>query len=195
MKTGALILAAGLSSRMRAFKPMLELAGKTLVEHVIGHFRQFGCEYIFVVTGRDAQILESFLTEKFPGQIDFVRNPDYATSDMFTSVKLGLKALPEDCTSIFLTPADVPLFDAALLTQMDAVAAPVVRPSYKGKAGHPVLLRKNVWCGILSYQGEGGLKGALQTAQQAFVEAASAGILLDADTPEDLQRLREFLGR
>ena len=190
---GALILAAGLSSRMGAFKPLLELAGKTLIEHVIGHFSQFGCEPILVVTGRDAQLLEDFLTEKFSNRISFVRNPDYAASDMFASVKLGLKALPADCSGTFLTPADIPLFDAALLTKMAAVPAPVVRPSYKGKAGHPVLVRKSVWSRILSYRGEGGLKGALQNEPQAFVEADHEGILLDADTPEDFRRLRAFL--
>jgi CTP:molybdopterin cytidylyltransferase MocA len=58
-----------------------------------------------------------------------------------------------------------------------------------------VFLRKSVWSRILSYRGDGGLKGALQTEPQAFVEAAHEGILLDADTPEDFQRLREFLCR
>ena len=180
---------------MGAFKPLLDLAGKTLIEHVIGHFSQFGCEPILVVTGRDAQLLEDFLTEKFSNRISFVRNPDYAASDMFASVKLGLKALPADCSGTFLTPADIPLFDAALLTKMAAVPAPVVRPSYKGKAGHPVLVRKSVWSRILSYRGEGGLKGALQNEPQAFVEADHEGILLDADTPADFRRLREFLCR
>jgi CTP:molybdopterin cytidylyltransferase MocA len=58
-----------------------------------------------------------------------------------------------------------------------------------------VLVRKSVWSRILSYRGDGGLKGALQAGPQAFVEAAHEGILLDADTPEDFRRLRAFLCR
>ena len=64
MKTGALILAAGLSSRMGEFKPLLELAGKTLIERTIEPFVQFGCDPVLVVTGREAYVLEKFLTHK-----------------------------------------------------------------------------------------------------------------------------------
>ena len=193
MKTGALILAAGLSSRMGEFKPLLELAGKTLIERTIEPFVQFGCDPVLVVTGREADVLEKFLTDKFAGQICFVRNPAYAVSDMFASVKLGIQSLAEVCDDFFLIPADIPLIAGEILGKMAAETAPVVRPSYRGKAGHPVLLRKNAAKRVLAYEGALGLKGALRSEQQAFVEANSPGILLDADTPEDFRAIENFL--
>ncbi len=193
MKTGALILAAGLSSRMGEFKPLLELAGKKLIERNIEPFVQFGCDPVLVVTGREADVLEKFLTDKFAGQICFVRNPAYAVSDMFASVKLGIQSLTEVCDDFFLIPADIPLIAREILGKMAAETAPVVRPSYRGKVGHPVLLRKNAAKRVLAYEGALGLKGALRSEPQAFVEVDTPGILLDADTPEDFRAIENFL--
>lgn len=193
MSIGALILAAGLSSRMGAFKPMLELAGKTLIEHTLAPFVQFGCNPVMVVTGREAAALECFLTERFAGRIRFVRNPEYAVSDMFASVKIGIKAMAAECDGFFLIPADMPLIDTDLLSQMTAVDAPVVRPSWQGRAGHPVLLRQSTAKRVLEYNGDHGLKGALRTEKQLFVNAGTQGILLDADTPEDLRIIETCL--
>ncbi len=195
MKIGALILAAGLSSRMGAFKPLLELAGKTLIEHTLEPFVQFGCEPVLVVTGREADALERFLTEKFAAGISFVRNPEYAVSDMFASVKIGIRGMAEDCDGFFLTPADIPLIDKEILRKMAAETAQVVRPSYQGRAGHPVLLRKDAAGRILAYEGALGLKGALDREARAFVEADSRGILLDVDTFEDFHAIENFLRR
>ena len=51
MKFGAVILAAGLSSRMKAFKPLLPVGESTAVECLASSLRDAGIEDIVVVTG------------------------------------------------------------------------------------------------------------------------------------------------
>ena len=71
----AVIAAAGMSSRMGRFKPLLELGGKPMIRHIADTFRTFGVEKLIVVTGNNAETLEKAL----PGDdIEFVRNERYA---------------------------------------------------------------------------------------------------------------------
>ena len=51
-KTGAVIVAAGLSSRMKAFKPMLPLAGSTVIRALIDTMKKASIEPIIVVVGK-----------------------------------------------------------------------------------------------------------------------------------------------
>ena len=195
MSMGAIILAAGKSTRMGAFKPLLQLGGRAMIEHGLGHFLGFGCSPVIVVTGRERERLEDFLSSRYPGKLLFAHNPAYDKKDMFASVKIGLQQLPETCGAVFLSPADVPCFEAGLLEKMAAVPAPVVRPSFRGRAGHPLLMGREVWERVLAYQGRRGLRGAIAGESQAFVEAGSRGILLDGDTPEDFEEIKDFVGR
>ena len=63
MKTGAVVLAAGLSSRMKSFKPMLPLAGSTVIKTAISTLRAAGVTTIEVVTGKNAEALCKHLSE------------------------------------------------------------------------------------------------------------------------------------
>ncbi|MCW5981602.1 MAG: NTP transferase domain-containing protein [Bryobacteraceae bacterium] len=73
----AVVLAAGRGTRMgelttRAPKPLLEVAGKALVEHVLENMRQAGVRRALVVTGYQAELLESRLNG-FPLEVEFRR--------------------------------------------------------------------------------------------------------------------------
>lgn len=51
MKTGAVIAAAGMSSRMMQFKQLMKIGNRTMAERVIMNFRRAGIEEIAIVTG------------------------------------------------------------------------------------------------------------------------------------------------
>ena len=51
-RISALIVAAGMASRMKTFKPLLRLGEKTIIEHVIDTFRYAGIQDIVVVSSR-----------------------------------------------------------------------------------------------------------------------------------------------
>ena len=109
-RIGGLILAAGLSSRMGDFKPLMPLRGKTLIENSIDSLLLCGIDPIVVVLGHRGRDMEAILCSRYLGDtLTLAYNNDFATTDMLTSVKIGLAAMPE-CDAFFLLPGICPLW-------------------------------------------------------------------------------------
>ena len=190
----AVIAAAGMSSRMGRFKPLLELGGKPMIRHIADTFRAFGVDKLVVVTGNNAAALEKAL----PGDdIEFVRNERYAETQMFDSAKLGLGRVASMYENIFFTTADIPLFSTAVLDRLSEADGDFICPTFAGREGHPVLLRGEAAKRLLADDGDGGMRRAVerQGIRKTCVEVAERGILFDADTPEDFERIGRYLLR
>ena len=112
MSIGAVIVAAGMSSRMGDFKPMLSIGSQSIARRIVSTLRQAGAEEIVMITGHNADALERHL-EGFG--LTFIRNERYATTQMFDSAALGLDYLKDKCGRILFTPVDVPLFDQGFI--------------------------------------------------------------------------------
>jgi CTP:molybdopterin cytidylyltransferase MocA len=89
----ALVLAAGQSSRMGAFKPLLELNGRPVIVNTVASALAGGASHVVVVVGKRAHEVQAVLTAAFGERVSFAINPDYATSDMLHSVQVGCQAL------------------------------------------------------------------------------------------------------
>ena len=134
MQTGALIVAAGKSSRMGDFKPMLQLGSISIAQRVINNFRQAGISKVVVVTGYHADVLECHLASN---NVVFLRNENYANTHMFDSVRIGLEYLKDKVDTVLFTPVDVPLFTAQTVTQMLSLGRPLVTPVCNGNHSDP----------------------------------------------------------
>ena len=191
MKIGALIVAAGMSSRMGDFKPMLGIGSISIAQRIIANFHRAGVSRIVMVTGYNADILERHLSGN---GIIFLRNESYETTQMFDSVKIGLEYLKDKCEKILFTPVDVPLFTARTVQSLLASGADLACPVCEGKQGHPILLSSRLLPEILSDCGERGLRGAIDrcSAPLTRIEVDDPGTVLDADTPEDYSALVEY---
>ncbi len=188
MKTGAVIAAAGMSSRMGSFKPLLEIGPTTMVKRIIAAFKQAGAAPIVVVTGHKAEEL----TDHLSGEgVAFVHNAYYETTQMLDSARIGLKYIMDKCDRTFFTTVDIPLFSENTLLELLKSDAVLTKPRCGGVEGHPILLNCELIPEILCYNGDAGLRAALDmhTCGTHFVELPDEGILLDADTPEDYERL------
>ena len=192
MRTAAVIAAAGLSSRMGEFKPLMELGGKPMLLHVVDAFLNAGVDTVVVVCGYRAGEIREVLAGR---NVHITDNPAYETTDMLASLRLGLQTLEGQFDRVFLNPADAPLLDPSLLQRMMEGSVPLMQTSYQGKGGHPVLMHRSLLSELLAYRGEDGLRGFLQQHREilTFLEAPDEGALLDADTPEEFQRLTNFL--
>lgn len=207
MATGAVITAAGMSSRMGDFKPMLPLGDTSVIGHMIRRFRKGGVGTIVVVTGNRSAELETHLRKveeaiweseahagearNGPLRIICVRNERYAETQMFDSVKLGLAAIHRKCDCFFFTPVDAPLFGEATLEALLESNADLACPEWDGRAGHPVLIADSLTDEILAYDGTGGLRGALAScgARMQRIPVDDCGVIYDMDTKEQYEKI------
>ena len=191
MTTGALIVAAGMSSRMGDFKPMLNIGSISIAQRVVATFQQAGVEKIVMITGFNATLLERHLSGN---GVVFLRNENYESTQMFDSVCIGLRYLRGKCGRVLFTPVDIPLFTAATVRALLETDAELACPAVDGETGHPTLIAASLIDRILSDPGDQGLRGALERcgAEMRFVEVDDRGILHDADTPEDYKALLKY---
>jgi CTP:molybdopterin cytidylyltransferase MocA len=191
----AVVLAAGFSSRMGAFKPLLPFGGRTLIGHVAANLREAGVRRIHVVTGFNAEALAEEL--KTLGAVE-ARNPNFAKG-MFSSVQAGVASLPAEVEALLLSPVDVPLLRASSVARILRAAASrdsaIVYPTFRGERGHPPLIRRSLFDEILSGDGEGGLQALLARHEDAASEVAvfDWGCLIDMDRRDDHRLLAAAL--
>lgn len=187
-KICAVISAAGMSSRMGRFKPLLPCGGSCIAACSVRNLRAAGVQDIVLVTGHCGALLREALTEE---KLIFTENPDYASTEMFDSLKIGFAALPDDCTRVLIQPVDMPAIMPETLTALLKVHSPIVRPCCGGKSGHPLVLDAALLPQIMAHNGTDGLRGALNALALPVAELATddVGTLLDADTPEDYEKL------
>lgn len=199
MNINGVITAAGLSTRMGAFKPLMMLEGKTLIENCIDSMLDAGVACVTVVLGFRADEIETLLSSRYNDeQLVLTYNTEYASTDMLTSVKIGLRSLPA-CDAFFLLPGDMPAVSAntfrALQKTWEQARAMVVFPVMAGQRKHPPLISYECVRDILAFEGENGLRGIWSRfeEQTALVTVDDDGCRIDADTMEDYERLTEYM--
>jgi len=184
-RIAAVILAAGFSSRMEGFKPLLPLGGASILRRCAGLFFHAGLERILVVAGHRA---DEVLEEAARFGVEGVRNPE-PERGMFSSVQAGVAALPADTEAFFLLPVDIPLVRTstvkALLARWRPDGPGVLHPCINGQRGHPPLISMGHAPRILNWKRDGGLREALQGLPSVDVPVADANILADMDTSAD----------
>lgn len=182
------VLAAGLSSRMGAFKPLLPFGKSTIIETVVNTALELS-ERIIVVVGFRAQDIINL--KHWGNRVVFAENKHYEKG-MFSSVKIGVSQVKS--RRFFIALGDQPQIRATVYQQLlTAAHTDVIQPAYKGKHGHPLLLSENVRQVILS-AGENdpniNLRKVVEPFRKRIVEMNEPGVLIDLDTPEDLRRNR-----
>ncbi len=187
---GGIVLAAGYSSRMGDFKPLLPVAGVPALKRCIDVLSAAGAETA-VVTGCRREELAPRLREW--GACEIV-NPDYAEG-MFTSVLAGVRHFAEKgAEMILLLPCDCAAVPKEAVRQLIACAGDkgeYALPTYEGRNGHPLLIPRRYFGEILHFTGPGGLKGARSLHEDTLLRLSMPwqGTVLDMDTPEDYAAL------
>lgn len=181
---GAIILAAGFSSRMVDFKPLMTLQGRTLLQRTVKSFRHAGLHPV-VVTGHNAQEVHQ---EALTLGVATIHNPDYHQG-MFSSVRKGVSAL-KNIQAFFILPVDIPLVrPATIKALMHAWQGSIIHPVFDHEPGHPPLVPATLIKDILAHDGQGGLRALLALHPSQELPVWDQGILLDADTAPDFQVL------
>ncbi|MDR1619734.1 MAG: nucleotidyltransferase family protein [Clostridiales bacterium] len=189
----AVILAAGYSSRIGEFKPLLPIGEKATIYHIIDSFLNVGIKDIYVVTGYRGNELEAVLGAKNVKSIFNPRFPD----GMFSSIQAGCRALKDSAKAFFLAPVDTPLFEVrtinAMIERYSSGTEQIIFPSYARRRGHPALISAAIIPHILNADVKSNLRDILENhGDYCYVTVEDKGILLDMDVLVDYERLREY---
>jgi molybdenum cofactor cytidylyltransferase len=198
-RVGAILLAAGRSTRMGADNKLLaEIGGRPLVRIAAEEALKSKARPLVVVTGHQQERVRTALKGL---DVTFAHNPDFAEG-LSTSLKSGLAALPDDNDAALVLLADMPGVDAsvidALISAFDpARGALVVVPTFDGKRGNPVLWSRRFFPDLAALQGDVGARHLIGSHAEAVTEVPAGGnaVLIDVDTPDALKAARADIGR
>jgi molybdenum cofactor cytidylyltransferase len=199
MLTNGIIVAAGLSSRMHDFKPLLPLQGKTMIEHSVDSMLSADVEQIVVVVGHRGLEVATLLYDRYgSARVTLAKNEAYESSDMLASVKIGIRAL-RSCEAFYLLPGDMPAIGAATFLALKEAwrkeKVMLAFPCIGGRRKHPPLISQQCSEVILRYDGDGGLRELWRQweKQSIAVEVNDQGCMFDADTALDYRRLCAYM--
>jgi len=191
LETEGIILAAGFSSRAGTFKLELPVGEKTLLERVIEGMTTV-CSRIIVVAGHQAERV-SRITRVYP-TVEVVFNRFYEQG-MFSSVQEGVRQVRGDL--FFIVPGDHPCIPPGVYRRLKEAAensntgVDVFIPTFKGRKGHPVAMKRPMAVEILEEPPHSTLRTVIRRNKSQLVELDHEGILWDIDTMEDY---RKYLG-
>lgn len=192
---GAVILAAGYSTRMGQLKALMHLDGISMLQRNISLFSQTDFQNIWVVAGYEKEQVRSAIKDK---HVETVLNPDFSKG-MFTSIQAGLGAAKDCETGCFLMPVDFPLVKIetleSLIEAVERHPDKFVVPTFHGKKGHPLFIPTKYIDAILTYSGPNGLKGITDTHREDFylVPVEDEGVVLDVDDPPAFEFAKQYI--
>ncbi|MCX6656306.1 MAG: nucleotidyltransferase family protein [Candidatus Bathyarchaeota archaeon] len=190
MKTAAVVLAAGKSSRMGVNKLLLEVEGKTVLDRLLESLTQTVDEVIVVIGYNPDSIMKIAKAH----DVLVAYNPDYEKG-MTTSFQAGLNVV-KGADAVFLVLGDQlglrPEFLKRMLAALeDLPGALIVSPIYNGNRGHPVLFSEQLFSEILSHKGT--LKEVVDNHVDAHVSIeGDKWSTIDFDTPDDFNRAKRL---
>jgi molybdenum cofactor cytidylyltransferase len=191
-----ILLAAGLSVRMKTSKPLLDFAGIPLISRLLEECRQSLADSVVVVLGHEKErILE---------QLDFsgaqvVENPNYK-SGQTSSFQSALEAMDPGTEAFLNLPVDHPLVTAK---EIDALiqayrnrqdSAKIFIPTFEGQEGRPVLFENSLRQEILALEPDEPVNGIIEKFRDSvsLVPVANPYVMKDMDTPEDYRECLEI---
>lgn len=179
MSVDGVILAAGYSSRANAFKMELKIDEKAILQRCIESLYD-ECNKIIVVSGYKHEKIKKLVKNYF--NVEVVYNEDFHKG-MFSSVKKGIKNVTAE--RFLITPGDYPLISKEVVKKILKEKNEIVIPSFNKKGGHPLLLKSNLIREILIEPEDSNLKIYLSKKQCSYLNIDDEGIVLDVDTMED----------
>lgn len=190
----AVLLAAGQSNRMGAFKPLLPFGKQTVIESTIDYLRRGGvaAESIIVVVGHRAGELKDRLAHL---RLRFALNPDPA-SEMTASIRAGINEISAADGAALITPADLPAVSPTVVSTLISEwkhGSPLIIPTWQQRGGHPVLIDLRYRAELENLDPARGLKSLFDAHRHEVkrIPVDSPFIARDLDTWDDYQALHQ----
>lgn len=187
---GAIVLAAGASSRFGQPKQLLQFEGKSLVRRMVEAASHANCSPVIVVTGharaevkRDLRGTNAILVE----------NGHWKTG-IGTSIHTGLRHVIDnapDADAAFLLVCDQPFVDRSVLSSLIALHSETGKSIVASRYGHtlgvPALFHQSIFPELLRLTGDAGAKSIILSNRGRVAELPFPLGKVDIDELEDLQ--------
>jgi molybdenum cofactor cytidylyltransferase len=188
---GAVILAAGKSSRMGRPKLLLPWGRGSVIEHLIRQWQEVGAQQVTVVLAeRGGPVAGELDRIEFPGD-HRIFNPNHEAG-MFSSIQCAAEwgTWQERLGHVVVVLGDQPHLRPATLKRLVECASgrpeEVCQPARLGKAYHPVMLPWLQFCRLAAAKTP-DLSAFLKTCRVTRCEIDDPGLDLDLDTPVDYE--------
>jgi CTP:molybdopterin cytidylyltransferase MocA len=187
MRTAAVILAAGDSTRLGQPKQLVTIHGETLLARTIRIALESGVDHVFTVLGANADALREHVRTA-----TIVENPLWQQG-MATSIRAGITAAGAFDAALLLAcdqPAVTPFHLALLLAS--GAGKSIAASRYATRNGIPAIFPQKYFPELLALEGDTGARHLLRAHKDEVVEIVLENGELDLDTPESLEAIRRL---
>jgi molybdenum cofactor cytidylyltransferase len=187
--TGAIILAAGSSSRMGQSKQMLDIDGQPLLRKTVAEVLDAGIDRTVVVLGANEAQHVSLLDGL---NVEIVYNASWVKG-MGTSIRTGVEALTKYAavSSILILVCDQPLLTSQIISNVvakfNSSRKPIVASSYRGVPGVPVLFDRSYFERLKQLPDDQGAKKLILQNRDDIELVSFPGGEIDLDTMADYE--------
>ena len=193
-RIGAVILAAGGSSRFGQPKQLIAFRGKSLVRRIIDAACEAGCSPVVIVIRNEDEKLQRELDGT---GIVTVQNERWQRG-IGSSIRCGIQALinnSPDVEASVLLVCDQPAVDSRVIQQLivlhETAGKTIVASSYADTLGVPALFSCSVFEELLSLGDKAGAKSIVLRNRERVVSFSFPEGQMDIDTWEDWEKLED----
>jgi molybdenum cofactor cytidylyltransferase len=191
-KNGALILAAGESSRLGHPKQLIQFRGKSLLHRIVEAAKKARCSPTVVVIGSDREEVERELKSE---SVVIVENKNWRRG-IGTSICAGVRRLIDNAPTleaVVLLVCDQPFVDARaiarLITLREKTKRAIVASRYANTLGVPALFDRSCFQELAALDNATGAKTVILSNRERVAEFPFPEARIDIDTLEDYEKL------
>ena len=194
-----ILLAAGLSVRMKSSKPLLDFSGMPLLSRLLQECRQSLADAVVVVLGHEK---ERILEQVDLSGAQVVENPNYK-SGQTSSFQSALEAMDPGTEAFLNLPVDHPLVTGKEINALIQAyrnrqdTSKIFIPTFEGQEGRPVLFEISLRQEILALDPDEPVNGVIEKFRNCVVHVPvdNPYVMKDMDTPEDYRECLELFSK
>jgi molybdenum cofactor cytidylyltransferase len=189
---GAIILAAGASSRMGAVKQLLEIDGVPLVARAVDAALAAMARPVVVVLGANAGMISEALAGR---PVIVALNPGWSEG-LSSSVRVGIDAAlaaEPALDAVLLAPVDQPALSPEIISRLAGLhraSGRIASARYIGRNGAPAVFGRVHFESLRTLKGDQGARGLLNSDPSSIDSVEVPALGIDLDTQEDLRNWR-----
>ncbi|MGB6119782.1 MAG: nucleotidyltransferase family protein, partial [Mesorhizobium sp.] len=144
---------------------------------------------VTVVTGHQSAEIAAEIDDE---RIEILQNQDFAAG-LSTSLKAGIGSVPESAAGALVLLGDMPEvstsdMDRLIAAFVETRGVAIVRASFAGKRGNPVILPRAAFADIAAIEGDSGARSVIESGRFEVVDVdIGPAAMVDVDTPEAME--------